>query len=154
TIFYFTYFMGPGAATTVLPIWLALQGITPEEIGVINALPVPVILGFNLFVGRLADRASDWRQVIVIGAMLAGVIPIGLFFAHGFWGILLIWTLAAVPHGVTGPVLDAATMRLTRRNGTDYGTIRAWGTVGYMLLNALTGFLVVWFGAAIFAPLY
>jgi PPP family 3-phenylpropionic acid transporter len=79
---------------------------------------------------------------------------LGLFFVNEFWGILLFWTLISLPTGAIGPVLDAATMRLTRRNGTDFGTIRAWGTVGYMLFNALTGFLVVWFGSAIFVPLF
>jgi MFS transporter, PPP family, 3-phenylpropionic acid transporter len=154
TAFYFTYFMGPGAAVMFLPIWLTEKGITPEEIGIINAVPVFVVLALNLLVGRLADRAGDWRQVILVGAVLGGTIPIGLFFVNGFWGILLLWTLATVPIGAISPVIDAATMRLTRRNGTDFGTIRAWGTVGYMLFNALTGFLVVWFGSAIFVPLF
>ena len=154
TGFYFTYFMGSGAAVMFLPIWLSEKGITTEQIGLINALPVFVILALNLVVGRVADRASDWRQVIVIGALIGGIVPIGLLFVNEFWGILLFWTLASLPGGAVFPVLDAAAMRLTRRNGTDFGTIRAWGTVGYMLFNALTGFLVVWFGSDIFVPLF
>ncbi|KKC35535.1 hypothetical protein WH87_15860 [Devosia epidermidihirudinis] len=154
TAFYFTYYMGPGAAVMFLPIWLSEKGIGTEQIGLINAVPVFAILAFNLIIGRVADRAKDWRQVIVIGALIAGIVPIGLFFVNEFWGILLFWTLAALPGGAVTPVLDAATMRMTRRNGSDFGTIRAWGTVGYMLFNALTGFLVVWFGSAIFVPLF
>ena len=154
TAFYFTYFMGPGAAVVFLPIWLSEKGISTEQIGLINAVPVLIILLLNLVVGRLADKASDWRQVIVIGALIAGIVPIGLLFVNEFWGILLFWTLCSLPGGAIGPVLDAATMRMTRRNGSDFGTIRAWGTVGYMLFNALTGFLVVWFGSAIFVPLF
>jgi PPP family 3-phenylpropionic acid transporter len=154
TAFYFTYFMGPGAAVMFLPIWLSGKGITTEQIGLINAVPVFVILALNLIVGRVADRARDWRQVIVIGALIAGVVPVGLFFVNEFWGILLFWTLATLPGGAVGPVLDAATMRMTRRNGSDFGTIRAWGTVGFMLFNGLTGFLVVWFGSGIFVPLF
>lgn len=154
TAFYFTYFMGPGAAVMFLPIWLSEKGITTEQIGLVNAVPVFVILALNLVVGRLADKAKDWRQVIVIGALIAGIVPIGLFFVNEFWGILLLWTLVCLPGGAIGPVLDAATMRMTRRNGSDFGTIRAWGTVGYMLFNALTGFLVVWFGSDIFVPLF
>ena len=154
TAFYFTYFMGTGAAVMFLPIWLSEKGISTEQIGLINAVPVLIILLLNLVVGRLADRASDWRQVIVIGALIAGIVPIGLLFVNEFWGILLFWTLSSLPGGAIGPVLDAATMRMTRRNGSDFGTIRAWGTVGYMLFNALTGFLVVWFGSSIFMPLF
>lgn len=154
TAFYFTYFMGPGAAVMFLPIWLSEKGITTEQIGIINAVPVFVILALNLVVGRIADRAKDWRQVIVIGALIAGIVPVGLFFVNEFWGILLFWTLASLPGGAIGPVLDAATMRMTRRNGSDFGTIRAWGTVGFMLFNGVTGFFVVWFGSDVFVPLF
>lgn len=153
-LMYFTYFMGPGAAVVFLPIWLDEKGLSADQIGLVNALPVFVILVLNSFVGRLADRAGDWRQVIVIGALIAGIVPVGLFFVHDFWGILIVWTLLSLPMGAVGPVLDAATMRLSRRIGTEYSAIRAWGTVGYMLVNALTGFLVAGLGAAVFVPLF
>lgn len=154
TTYYFTQFMAPGAAVTFLPIWLTERGITPEEVGLINAVPMLAMLLLNLIVGRLADRASDWRQVIVIGALLAGIAPFGLIFVNEFWGILLIWTLLSLPGGAIAPVMDAATMRLTKRNGTDFGAIRAWGTVGYMLFNVATGLLVAWYGSAAFVPLF
>ena len=99
TAFYFTYFMGPGAAVMFLPIWLSEKGITTEQIGIINAVPVFAILALNLVVGRLADKAKDWRQVIIIGALIAGIVPIGLFSVNEFWGILLFWTLASLPGG-------------------------------------------------------
>jgi PPP family 3-phenylpropionic acid transporter len=87
--YYSTFYMGSGAAVMFLPIWLDGKGITPEQIGIINSVPIFVILLFNLVVGRLADRASDWRQVIVIGSLIGGIVPIGLFFVNEFWGILL-----------------------------------------------------------------
>ena len=63
--------------------------------------------------------------------MIAGLAPIGYFFVNDFWGLLLIFTLCAVPSGALVPVIDAATLRMTQRRGTDFGFIRAWGTVGY-----------------------
>jgi PPP family 3-phenylpropionic acid transporter len=148
--FYFTLYMSAGTATAYAGIWFADQGISASEIGIINALPVFIMLVINLVVGRIADRAQDWRQVIVIGAVTAAVIPIGLFFVDDFWGILFFWTLAGLPVAAVGPVLDAATMRLTRRNGTEYGPIRATGTVGYLTIIAITGYLVAWFGGGVF----
>jgi PPP family 3-phenylpropionic acid transporter len=148
--FYFTIYMSAGTATAYAGIWLADQGISAGEIGIINALPVFVMLVINLVVGRIADRAEDWRQVIVIGALAAAVIPVGLFFVNDFWGILIFWTLAGLPVSAIGPVLDAATMRMTRRNGTDYGRLRATGTVGYMAIIFITGYVIAWFGGATF----
>jgi PPP family 3-phenylpropionic acid transporter len=152
--FYFTIYMSAGVATAYAGIWFSERGIGSGEIGVINALPVFLMLVINLVVGRVADRASDWRQVIVIGALAAALIPIGLFFVNDFWGILFFWTLAALPIASIGPVLDAATMRMTRRNGTDYGAIRATGTIGYMAIIFITGYVIAWFGGATFLWLF
>ena len=148
--FYFTIYMTAGVATAYSGIWFAQKGLSAGEIGVINALPVFLMLVINLVVGRIADRATDWRQVIVAGAVAAGLIPIGLFFAEGFWGILLVWTLGALPLAAIGPVLDAATMRMTRRNGTDFGAIRAIGTIGYTAIIFITGYVIAWFGGELF----
>jgi PPP family 3-phenylpropionic acid transporter len=66
----------------------------------------------------------------------------------------LVWTLAALPVAAVGPVQDAATLRMTRRNGTDFGFIRACGTVGFLIVVAITGPLVSWFGAGAFLPFF
>jgi PPP family 3-phenylpropionic acid transporter len=132
TAFYFVQFMSGGAATVFAGIWFSGKGLSPEQIGVINAVPVLFMLVLNFAVGRIADRADDWRQVIVIGALASGVFPFGLFFVNDFWGILLFWSLAAMAQMAIVPVADAAALRITRRRGTDFGAIRAWGTIGYL----------------------
>ena len=153
-LFHFFVFGSTGAASVYFGVWLVNRGISPDEIGLINAAPVVVMLCINLFVGRLADKASDWRQAIIILALIAGAVPIGLFFVHGFWGILLVWTLCVVPSYSLTPVIDAATLRMTQRNGTDFAFVRAWGTVGYTVSAALAGPIIAYFGEGAFVPLF
>jgi len=154
SVFHFTVFLPVSVSAVYFAIWLSQKSISPQEIGIINAAPVLVLLLINLFIGRLADRAKDWRTMILIMALIAGSVPIGLFFVNEFWGILLVWTLIAVSSGSIPPVVDAATVRMTKRNGTDFGTVRAWGTVGYVAGTALTGMAIVWWGGAAFVPLF
>lgn len=153
-IFHFAVFGSTGVASVYFGIWLSNRGIGPDEIGVINAVPVLAMLFINTLVGRLADKASDWRQVIVILALIAGAVPVGLFLVSGFWGILLMWTLCMVPSFALVPVVDAATLRMTRRRGSDFGLVRAWGTMGYMVSTALAGPVIAVFGDAAFVPLF
>ena len=153
-LFHFTVFASVGVASAYFGIWLANRGITADEIGIINAAPVLVMLAINVFVGRLADKASDWRQVIIILALLAGAVPIGLWFVDGFWGILLVWTLAMVPASALIPVVDAATLRMTQRRGSNFGAVRAWGTVGYTITTATSGPIIAVFGEPAFLPLF
>jgi PPP family 3-phenylpropionic acid transporter len=154
TAFYFSIYMAGAAFNVYGGIWFADKGLSSEQIGIINAVPVLVTLLLNILVGRVADKASDWRQVIVLGCGLGALIPIGLFYVHDFWGILIIWTLALLPINVIGPVVDAATMRMTRRRGTQYGPIRAWGTVGYMVTLFAVGSIISQFGGGIFLPMF
>ncbi len=96
-IYHFSVFGTAGVSSVYFAIWLSQRGIRPDEIGVINALPVLAMLAVNVLVGRIADRAKDWRSVIIALSLIAGVAPIGLFFVNGFWGILLVWTLTIIP---------------------------------------------------------
>ncbi len=146
--------MTAGVASGFAGIWFASKGFSAQQIGVFNALPVFVMLALNLFVGRIADRANDWRQVIVIGAIASGLLSLGLLKANGFWSILLFWSLTNIAQMGVVPVADAAAMRITRRRGTDYGTIRAWATLGFTLTVLISGYVVLWYGIEAFLPLF
>lgn len=154
SLYHFMVFASTGVSSVYFSIWLSNRGITPDETGIITALPVLLMLGINVLVGRLADKASDWRQVIIILSLIAGVIPIGMFFVSGFWGILAVWTLCVVPAVALVPVIDAATLRMTQRRSTNFGIVRAWGTVGYTAATALAGPIIAYFGESAFLPLF
>ena len=88
-IYHFTVFGTAGVASVYFGIWLTSRGVHPDQIGIINAAPVLLMLAVNVIVGRLADRARDWRSVIIILSLIGGVIPIGLYFVSEFWGIFV-----------------------------------------------------------------
>lgn len=152
-LFYTTVFAIPGATSAYMGIWLADKGLSAGEIGWINSMPIFLLLTLNLYIGRMADRAGDWRTVIVGGALLSGLLPAGLFFVHEFWGILVVWTLAILPFGLVMPVIDAAALRLTRRNGSNFAVVRAFGTLGYMVMLGATAWVVETYGGEVFVPL-
>lgn len=153
-LYHATVYGSTGAVTVYFAIWLSGRNLSTDQIGIINAVPVLAMLAVNVFIGRIADKASDWRQMILILSLLAGTIPIALFWVSDFWGILLIWTLCVIPSGSIPPLIDAATLRMTQRNGTDFGFVRAWGTVGYGAFTMFSGLIIAWFGDAAFLPLF
>lgn len=152
--YFLTQFLSGGAATVFAGIWFTSKGLTTDQIGLLNSVPIMVLLCINLFVGRLADKASDWKQVITIGALLSAIFPFGLFYVNNFGGILLFWSLATIAQAAIVPVADAAAMRMTRRRGSDFGAVRGWGTIGFMLALFATGYLITWFGNDFFLPLF
>ena len=152
--FYFTVFAAPGVANSFGGIWFESRGLSAAEIGAVTALPVLITLVVNIFVGRIADRAKDWRQTIVIASVVSAVASAALGLPGGFWGLLAIWTVTVVAQTATVMVLDAAALRMTLRRGGDFGALRAWGTLGYLLTIIAAGALVAAFGPAAFVPLF
>ena len=154
SIYQFTVYL-PGAVSSVfLGIWLSEHGLPADQIGLVNSVPMVCLLAINMLVGRIADRAKDWRSVIIILSMLGAAVPIGLFFVNEFWGIILVWSLCTMANGSIPPIIDAATVRMTRRNGTDFGNVRAWATIGYVVGAGGIGMLISVFGAHAFVPLF
>jgi PPP family 3-phenylpropionic acid transporter len=154
SIFHFTVFGSTGAASAYFAIWLSGKGIAADQIGIINAVPMLLLLFASMLIGRLADEAGDWRVMIIRLAVIAGAASVGFLFVNEFWGALLVFTLCYTPAAAMVPIVDAATLRMTERRGTDFGFVRAWGTVGYTITAALTGALIGWLGAVVFVPLF
>jgi PPP family 3-phenylpropionic acid transporter len=154
SIYQFTVYLPGGVASVFLGIWLSEHGIPADQIGVINALPTLALLLLNIIVGRVADKADDWRTALIVLSILSALAPLPLYFVSEFWGILLVWALCGTSNGLVAPVIDAATVRMTRRNGTDFGVIRAWATVGYVVGAGGLGLFLNTLGSGAFVTLY
>lgn len=153
-LYYACYYLPAGAQTLLLPIWLDSRGITDEQIGLIAAAPIAIMILLNMLVGRIADKASDWRGVIIVAALIAAAASLGLMIVDGFWAILFVVSLCVIPMMATEPVLDAATIRMTRRRGSDFARVRIWGSIGYIVMVALAGWIFGWVGIVVYVPLF
>jgi len=154
SLFQFTVYIPGGVASVFLGIWLSEHGIPADQIGVINALPTLCLLLLNIIVGRVADKADDWRSALIVISLASALAPLPLFLVSEFWGIMSVWALCATSNGLVAPVIDAATVRMTRRNGTDFGVIRAWATVGYVFAAGGLGLFLNVLGSGAFVGLY
>jgi PPP family 3-phenylpropionic acid transporter len=125
TIYQFTVYFPGGVASVFLGIWLFENGIQAEQIGFINAMPTLLLLILNVVVGRIADKADDWRTALIGLSIVSALAALPLFYVSEFWGILFVWALCASSNGLVPPVIDAATVRMTRRNGAQRHSSRS-----------------------------
>jgi PPP family 3-phenylpropionic acid transporter len=44
--------------------------------------------------------------------------------------------------------------RLTRRRGSDFALVRIWGTIGFIVMTVVAGWVFGWAGIAIFVPIF
>ncbi len=154
SLYYFFQFFSGGAFHAYGGIWFASKGFSANEIGALNSFPIFLVLLSNIFVGRIADRASDWRQVIVIGATASFLFSVGLLFFDDYVPIFVFWSLALIAQSLLVPVGDGAAMFLTQQGRAQIGTLRGLSTVGYLVSLFVTGYAIEGFGGAAFAMLF
>ncbi|HCI6274543.1 TPA: 3-phenylpropionate MFS transporter [Klebsiella pneumoniae] len=139
---YFTYFFSYGIFLPFWSVWLAGNGLTPETIG--------ILLGAGLvarFLGSLliAPRVSDPSRLIAALRVLA---LLTLLFALAFWaGSHVAWLLAIIIgfnlfFSPLVPLTDALANTWQKQITMDYGRVRLWGSIAFVIGSALTGKLV------------
>lgn len=153
-IYFFLQFMSIGMVNAYAGIWFDARGLSSVQIGAISAVPNIIVLLIVVWVGRIADRASDWRQVIILCAVISALAPFGLIFVSSFLGILLFWSIMSVAQRTGLPVSDAAAIRMARREGLSFGMFRGLSTLGYLLVIIFAGYVLRDEGVELFLPLF
>ncbi len=153
-LYYFSQFWSGGAFHTYGGIWFASLGFTATQIGLANTVPTAIVLLSNIVVGKLADRARDWRQVLVICTAISALFSAGLIFFSGFYAVFFFWSVALIMQTLAVPVGDAAATYLAREGRGNIGTMRSLSTVGYIVSLFATGYLMQGFGGGVFAAVF
>jgi len=150
--YYGALFLALGVYLPFWPLWLGHRGLDAAQIGLVLALGAWIKLLGNPLLGLLADRGGRRKTTIVAIALLS-TLSFALFpAAEGFWAILAVQLVWAFLFNALVPLGESQAMTAAIRHGLDYGRIRLWGSLAFILgaLGAgalLTGRgpdLVVW----------
>ncbi|MBS27968.1 MAG: 3-phenylpropionate MFS transporter [Alphaproteobacteria bacterium] len=141
-LFYGAVFFVVGVFLPFWPIWLQSRGLTPEHIGIVLAVSPWLRVLVDPIITRSVDRTGRGRIMLVSAAAISLVAFLGFNFAHSFWLILLITIVYAPFFHALIPLGDAQTMAAARRYGLDYGQIRLWGSVTFIIATLAVGELV------------
>lgn len=139
---YFTYFFSYGIFLPFWSLWLEGVGLPPETIG--------MLLGAGLiarFLGSLllAPRVANPFRLIFALRMLA---LLSLVFMIAFWlGQTSAWLLIVMIgfnlfFSPLVPLTDALAGTWQRQFPLDYGRVRLWGSLAFVIGSAVTGKLV------------
>ncbi|NBD01416.1 3-phenylpropionate MFS transporter [Atlantibacter hermannii] len=139
---YFTYFFSYGIFLPFWSVWLKGIGLAPETIG--------LLLGAGLiarFLGSLllAPRVTDPSRLVFALRVLA---LLTLIFAVAFWlGTTTAWLLIVMVgfnlfFSPLVPLTDALAGTWQKQITLDYGKVRVWGSLAFVIGSALTGKLI------------
>lgn len=127
------------AATTVLPGFLAVLGLPPVALGVIEGLSDALSSFVKLGSGWLGDRTGNRWALGVAGYAMTGIMPALLAVAASWPLVLGAKLLGWLGKGIRGPVRDAmlAASVGPDARGRAFGFHRAGDTIGAVVGPAL-----------------
>ena len=151
---YFIYYTGFGIYLPFINIYYRDIGLSGLEIGFINTLaPLVGMLSAPLW-GILNDRFGKTRVLLaiaVLGSILAGW---GIAAAGTYIVLIPITAIFSLFYSTIQPMLDSNTLLLLGDHRERYGSIRLWGSAGYVVLTLLGGYLLQRLGLAWLFPLF
>ena len=151
--FYFCYFAFIGAFAPYFALYLKSLGYSAAQIGLLLAVnPVARIFGPNLW-GWLSDHYHARGQLIRLTAVGTAVVFVAVFFNNGFgWMFTALLLLNVFWCGVL-PLAESATLSLVGSRVGAYGRVRLWGSVGFVAVVILGGYLLDFFGVVALTPI-
>lgn len=148
-LFYAAYFTILGFYLPYLPVWLAWRGMTPAEIGMLTAAPLFLRVVATPLITFWADVRGDHRETMIIGTWIGLGAATALSIAYGFWPILGLILIFQSTNQSVLPLAEATALSGVRTYGLDYGRIRLWGSVTFIVANLAGGLFLAWFGGGV-----
>lgn len=144
---YFAYFGVLGIFVPYFGLFLDGRGFNSAQIGVLLALVTATrIVGPALW-GTLADRTAQPLRIMRLGAVIAIVAWFSSFFQWGFWPLLAGFALFSFFWTAILPQLEVCTFHALNDDAGAYSKIRTFGSIGYIILVMLGGWLYQQFGS-------
>ena len=140
-----------GAILTYLPLYFTDKGLRRDQLGELMAVSAVGLWVAPFLVGQICDRWVGAEKYLAashfFGGLLLMAIPIATDFharqGEHFGLLTLLVGLYAIAYFPTVPVASALTFRHLPDPETQFGRVRIWGTVGWVLAGL---FLSLWLG--------
>ncbi|MGN6551602.1 MAG: MFS transporter [Pararhizobium sp.] len=139
---YAAAFAANGIMLPYFPIWLKSLSLSDWEIGIVLAMPMVMRVTTAPFIASAADRTRDRADVLFLLAVGGLIATLFFFFVGSFAAVTAVVILQAVLVAPQAPLIDAITLTSVRRYMADYGSIRVWGSIGFVVTNVVGGLLI------------
>lgn len=142
------YFFAAGAFMSYWPVWLRDRGVADAEIGTLFMSRQIVSVASTLAIGWVAHRLGNVRGMMLALAGAAIVLMAGYELSWGFLAILLVSLAWGAVWAPTMALYDSVLVTETKARGFNYGSLRVWSSVTFILGAVVCGAAVDGFGAS------
>ena len=145
-MYYFAFMGGWGFVLPFMNLFYVSLGLNGKQIGIISSISAIVGMVVSpLWVSEVKRRpqASRILQIaLIFGALGYYVIGLQKYFPY----ILLVVFLHSLAASGILPLSDSMAVTVSRESGSGYGSVRVWGSLGWIVCLLSSGKLVAQFG--------
>jgi MFS family permease len=142
-----------GALLTYLPLYFTDNGLSVEQLGQLMAVSAVGLWVAPFVVGQVCDRWMATQKYLAAAHLLGGITLLLIPFAtknyqqtqspEQFYALLVLVGIFAVAYFPTIPLASSLSFRHLSHPESQFGKVRIWGTVGWVLSGLL---LSAWLG--------
>ena len=146
SFFYTAYFAMVGVYQPFFPLWLESRGLDAPQIAWVIAASIWLRVAVNPAVMVFADWRGERRRYALRFAVASVAVAACFPLAEGFWPVLGLVLLFALAHGPTLPLSDNIALLTARSRRLDYGRLRVWGSVAFIVASTGGGWALAGHG--------
>ena len=141
--FYAAFYTAMGVFLPFWPVWLAGKGLDAAEIGIVLAVGWAMRLVTTTLVGQIADRRGERRPIMIVLAAGALVTYALYGVSDSLAAVLVVTILFSAFWNPIAPMSETLTVQVARAEGFEYGRIRLWGSISFILVAVGAGRLLM-----------
>ncbi len=149
SFFYGAIFLVMGLYVPYMAVWFDWRGLSAGQISTIFATPLFARIVFTPSIAFLADRFANHRQVLILLSWGTAASLLVLTQLAAYWPILTLILVFSLFWTTVMPLTETIAMRGVRGASLDYGRMRLWGSLTFILASFAGGAIIDRFGASI-----
>ena len=133
------YFFAAGALMSYWPVWLRDRGVVDVEMGTLFMSRQICSVASTLAIGWLAHRLGNTRGAMLALAGAAALLMVAYQLSYGFLALLLISLFWGAVWAPTMALYDSVLVTETKARGFNYGSLRVWSSVTFIVGTIICG---------------
>lgn len=139
---YFAYFGAIGALTPFAALYYRELGFSGLQVGVLTALPAIGAALCGPVGGVVADALGIHQWVLRLALGLTAIVAFVSAQASAFVTLLLLIGILSFVSAPVAPLLDSYGVSASEHTSRSFGSVRVWGSIGYMAAVLVVGWLM------------
>lgn len=140
-LFYAAYFAAMGLILPFFPVFLDGLGLDVVMIGVMTGLLAAAKIVSPPWIGHVLDRQSDSlvQRFIIAASVFAAIAALLMGLSLNLYVLAAVVFLFGILWAAILPLTDGISVSVSEAALADYGRLRAWGSVGFVVTSLAAG---------------